>query len=874
MDMGIHHNSEAIATLFSNVRDVQAQLTKNDELLERIFQILQQPTPIPEPFFTEVVRHQLDMVAELNLQQAEAIASIEQSLHNLVSCLPLSVEDDKEEEKALENDEVVVTVDHQDFPPSTSVFPNVGEDEDDKDNDDEDPDPRSQIQSQNSSCTSRCSKFDFLSKVERKESLKPEQELKQHQQQLKDILELAKTLAYQTHVEGRLPLHKVNILTQYRPTVHKEGYEAERPIPKRLMSYMKSKEIRRAYRHTRETLEPVSRTPVRIGAANEEERTEDTSIPQTGGGTIRAGEERMRAEEERACQIEIARLREEARLSAKEEARQILAQSSTPNHEDYQEHYDDAAQSYTSEESGEEEEETDEEESETESKGDEEESKEEEEEEEGGGEAVALSQGGTEQPRPNKHIRFTYLTPSATTLSDSGGRDTEIIETEAHTSNPNQPIQLEVASASSYISQRDTFPQGTPSQKVVTFENITDMSPNITPRSHTKEFVSSAQVMNEGVPGTGTQSGPCVEPEVTTSAYVSREAFHSLFTSMQCSLEELKLSMARVESSPSTPTLDEIRVSLAVLRAESTTNASRINILMELMATNTATLQQVVASLQRVEASTSINNQALIPLSVHVDCVTQNAMNALGDRLLQKVADFIADFNSKATTEAKNINDTLARFNYRLDDEVQRVVVVVNELLKTIEEVIRSMSRVEDERPKRQRDQSPCAEPPKRRRLDDDEDPDESRPQTHQEGENLPTATPSTTPLAVPSAPSSSTLRHQSQPRQSKQSQQVPDNAEALRKGKMPMTSEAEPAMPHKSTEVIDLLSTYGSEDSDLALSSSTEYAMDMVASSTTQQEEEVVAVNVADPSLLHILVAIPLEEVTVAAPPPHSRTD
>ncbi|XP_024965909.1 histone H3.v1-like [Cynara cardunculus var. scolymus] len=132
--------------------------------------------------------------------------------------------------------------------------------------------------------------------------------------------------------------------------------------------------------------------------------------------------EAERAEEERAeqaRQTEIARLREEARLRTEEEARQILAQSSSPNYEDNQEHYDDAARSYTSEENGEEEEESDEEVSKTECEGDEEESEEEDEEEEGGGEAVALSHGGTKQPRPNKHIRFTYPTPSATTLSDS-----------------------------------------------------------------------------------------------------------------------------------------------------------------------------------------------------------------------------------------------------------------------------------------------------------------------------------------------------------------------------------------------------------------------------------------------------------------------
>ncbi|XP_024965919.1 uncharacterized protein KIAA1211 homolog [Cynara cardunculus var. scolymus] len=357
---------------------------------------------------------------------------------------------------------------------------------------------------------------------------------------------------------GRLPPHKVNVLTQYRPTMHKEGYEAKRPIPKRLMSYMKSKEIRRAYRHTRETLEPVSRTPVHIGVAEEEERSKDTSMPQAEGKTVRVGEERMRAKEERvrvlqerekerkqeearkkkservkkkkaeaeraeeeraekARQAEIARLREEARLIAEEEARQTLAQSSSPNQGDDQEHYDDAARSYTSEGSEEEDEENDEEESE----GDEEESEEVEEEEEGGGKAVALPQGGTEQPRPNKHIRFTYPT--------------------------------------------------------------------------------------------------------------------------------------------------------------------------------TTTLQQVVTSLQRVEASTSINNQALIPLSVPVDYVTHSAMNALGDKLLQNVADLTADYNSKAITAAKNINDTLARFNYRSDDEVRRVAIAVDELLKTIEEVIKSMSRAEAE---------------------------------------------------------------------------------------------------------------------------------------------------------------------------------
>ncbi|XP_024962656.1 vicilin-like seed storage protein At2g18540 [Cynara cardunculus var. scolymus] len=62
---------------------------------------------------------------------------------------------------------------------------------------------------------------------------------------------------------------------------------------------MKSKEIRRVYIRIRETLGPVSRTPLRIGTAEQEERTEDTSMPQAKGETIRAEEERMRAEKER-----------------------------------------------------------------------------------------------------------------------------------------------------------------------------------------------------------------------------------------------------------------------------------------------------------------------------------------------------------------------------------------------------------------------------------------------------------------------------------------------------------------------------------------------------------------------------------------------
>ncbi|XP_024978941.1 uncharacterized protein LOC112516152 [Cynara cardunculus var. scolymus] len=164
MKMRIQHNSDAIATLSNKAEDVQAQLIKHGELLERIFQFLQQLPPFPEYSFREADRHQLDMVAELNLRQAEAVASMEQSLHNLVSRIPLFVDEDKER-KNTKNDDVVVISDHElldsislyeslrmlliiillhkDHPPSTSAFTNVVEDEEDEDDDeDEDPEPR------------------------------------------------------------------------------------------------------------------------------------------------------------------------------------------------------------------------------------------------------------------------------------------------------------------------------------------------------------------------------------------------------------------------------------------------------------------------------------------------------------------------------------------------------------------------------------------------------------------------------------------------------------------------------------------------------------------------------------------------------------
>ncbi|XP_024990682.1 RNA-binding protein 25-like [Cynara cardunculus var. scolymus] len=122
----------------------------------------------------------------------------------------------------------------------------------------------------------------------------------------------------------------------------------------------------------------------------------------------------------------------------------------------------------------------------------------------------------------------------------------------------------------------------------------------------------------------------------------------------------------------------------------------------------------------------------------------------------RKVASFTSDFNNKATEAAEAIKVSLAKFKYHSDVEVRRVGDAVEDLLKVFEERIKSMPQVEEQRRKRRMDPSPCAEPLKRRRLDDDEDPDQSGPQNRPEGENYSTAIPSATPMASPSAPTSS----------------------------------------------------------------------------------------------------------------------
>ncbi|XP_024963790.1 uncharacterized protein LOC112504054 [Cynara cardunculus var. scolymus] len=293
---------------------------------------------------------------------------------------------------------------------------------------------------------------------------------------------------------GRLPVHKVNVLTRNKPTVNKEGYAAERPIPKMFFAYMKTKEVTRAYRHACEALDPVPRTPSCIGIAEEEERTEETLRPQ-------AEEEAMRLEKEREKQIR------------KEEAKKKRMER--------------------------------------------------------------------EQKKKEEEARVEQ---------ESEGQEEETV-----------------------VDSLQGEPQG----------SARNFSPT-----------NINQVVNEGFPRTRSQSAPCVEPEVTQPAYITREEFQSLVTSLWCSLEELKLIMDHAEPSPSASALDEIQASLAVLRVESLMNVSRLHTLPELTARNAEALQKVIASMQRGEASTSHDAHAIIPLNVPIDYVTQGAMNALGDRLL------------------------------------------------------------------------------------------------------------------------------------------------------------------------------------------------------------------------------------------------
>ncbi|XP_024971925.1 histone-lysine N-methyltransferase, H3 lysine-79 specific-like [Cynara cardunculus var. scolymus] len=202
----------------------------------------------------------------------------------------------------------------------------------------------------------------------------------------------------------------------------------------------------------------------------------------------------------------------------------------------------------------------------------------------------------------------------------------------------------------------------------------------------------------------------------------------------------------------------------------------------ELTVQNAKALQNVIASMKKDEVSTSHDSQAMIPLNVTIDYVTQNAINALGDRLLQKVASFSSEFNSKATEVAESITSSLVGFNYCYDFEIRRVGDAVEDLLKMYEAKLMSMPHAQEQRQKKM-DATLCAEASKRRRLDDEEDPDLFDPQNRQEGERHSTAAPSTLPRAATSA---SVLRQQAPASSRQRSQDAQAHADAIRKGKLP----------------------------------------------------------------------------------------
>ncbi|XP_024994347.1 protein enabled homolog [Cynara cardunculus var. scolymus] len=358
---------------------------------------------------------------------------------------------------------------------------------------------------------------------------------------------------------------------------------------------MKTREIRRAYRCVCEALEPVPRNSARIGSNQEGEETEEAQRPQAEEEEVRQEKERekkrkraearkMRFEKERA---ERAKLEEIARLKEEEERADRARQEEIAPNEGEDALDDDVGVAVEFEEN--------------------------EEDEEEGGDVAALPQGEPEQPRTvNRHIYFPSPTPSATTSSNSSGRDIEIIEQETLDQSPSPLVEGPLADSEPALEPLHDGTAVVPSPPRETQGSAGNPSSTTIP-----------QVETEGVLETKSHSGPCVEPQVTPTTYVTKDEFQSFATSVLCSLDELKINMAHVEPSPSASALDEVRSSLAVLRAESMTNASRLDRLQELTTNNAETLQRVLAYIQRDGASTSSQDaQALIPLNVPVDYVT------------------------------------------------------------------------------------------------------------------------------------------------------------------------------------------------------------------------------------------------------------
>ncbi|XP_024965920.1 uncharacterized protein LOC112506122 [Cynara cardunculus var. scolymus] len=162
--------------------------------------------------------------------------------------------------------------------------------------------------------------------------------------------------------------------------------------------------------------------------------------------------------------------------------------------------------------------------------------------------------------------------------------------------------------------------------------------------------------------------------------------------------------------------------------------------LMELTDTHTETLQRVVNLIQREAASSSKatnDEQALVPLSVPADYITQTEMRALGDHLLQQVADFTSDFNNTAKQAAAEMRCSLAVFKFCVDEEINKATQVAAHIVELLDTNVKAMPSVKLNKKKKRKLPKPSftyRETAKKRRLDDDEEPDQSGPQSHQQG--------------------------------------------------------------------------------------------------------------------------------------------
>ncbi|XP_024965801.1 histone-lysine N-methyltransferase, H3 lysine-79 specific-like [Cynara cardunculus var. scolymus] len=394
--------------------------------------------------------------------------------------------------------------------------------------------------------------------------------------------------------------------------ITQEGEEAERPLPE-------GEEVRKEREQKRK----------RQKAKKHREREEKKR---------REGEERERQERE-----ERARKKDEERRMKEEALCQLEQLSSSHAEESVEEQDDSEAESSSSSDN--------------------------EEGDEGGVGVAVLAPEEPEQPRTlNRHIYFPSPTPSASTQSESVGRATRVIEQEAHISNPDQPIQPKVESASDQASQRKTTIQGLPSQKGDTFENISGMYPHATSLSHAEELVSSALDISQ----------PCSEQGLGAHGLESLDRSHS-------------------------PIIEGYLV--------------------------------------------DSESAEKIPLDRMIE------IRALGYRLLKKVADYISDFNNTAKQAAVDMRRSLETFKFKEDVEIIKATNTASDIVELFDAKVKAMPPANVQKPKRKSVQpTTCAEASKKKRLDDNKDPDQSSPQSHQEGEKQPAALKYTIPTIAPSA--------------------------------------------------------------------------------------------------------------------------